>query len=106
MAGARALFIGDDHVAYATRDSDASVKLFEALGFTVKTYEWEFDKLNVFVAKLVSQDNHVTEWAESQGGSSILGQLLEDKETAVYHVCFKAMRPRGVRCRARSVEPR
>lgn len=31
-AGARALFFGDDHVEYATRGSDASVKLFEALG--------------------------------------------------------------------------
>lgn len=90
MADDRELFIGYDHVAYATRDTDASVKLFEALGFTVKIYKREIDKFNVFVTKLVSADSHVAELVESRGGASVVGQVLDDeKEAAVYHVCFK-----------------
>ncbi|WP_338871368.1 VOC family protein [Myxococcus stipitatus] len=89
MADDGALFIGYDHIAYATRDTDASVKLFEALGFTVKIYKQEIDKFNVFVTKLVSQDHHVAELVESRGGPSVVTELLGDKETAVYHVCFK-----------------
>ena len=85
----QSLFIGYDHVAYATRDTDASVKVFEALGFTVKIYKQELEKFNVYVTKLVSSANHVAELVEPREGPNVVSKVLEDKETAAYHVCFR-----------------
>lgn len=85
------LFGGFDHVAYATRDTDGTVRVLGELGFEVKIYKEELKKFNVYVTKLVSTENprDVAEVVEPLEGNSVVSRLLADKEAAVYHTCFR-----------------
>jgi aminocarboxycyclopropane-forming enzyme len=85
----RELFIGYDHVAYATRDTDATVKLLEVLGFAVKIHRQELDKFNVYVTKMMLNGGAVAEIVEPRGERSAVSKVLADKESSVYHACFK-----------------
>jgi 4-hydroxyphenylpyruvate dioxygenase-like putative hemolysin len=82
-------FVGYDHVAYATRDTDATVKLLEALGFTVKIYKEKIEKFNVYVTKMVSKAKHVAEIVEPVSSPSVVSELLGDRDATVYHTCFQ-----------------
>ena len=73
------LFTGYDHVAYATRDTDATVKVLEALGFTLKIYKEEIKKFNVYITKLVSERGHVAEVVEPVSSPSVVSDLLGDR---------------------------
>lgn len=83
------IFVGYDHVAYATRDTDATVKILEALGFTVKIYKEQIEKFNVYVTKMVSKAGTVAEIVESVSFPSVVSELLGDRNAIVYHACFK-----------------
>lgn len=85
----RPLFAGFDHVAWASRDTDATVGLLQALGFEVRVYKQPLDKFNVYVTKLMAASGHVAEVIEPRGPGSVVSRLLEHQEAAVYHVCFR-----------------
>jgi 4-hydroxyphenylpyruvate dioxygenase-like putative hemolysin len=95
------LSTGYDHVAYATKDTDATVKLLTTLGFTVKIYKQEIEKFNVFITKMVSRDNHVAEIVEPRGAPSVVSKLLDGNEATIYHACFKTDDFEGARERLR-----
>ena len=82
------LFSGYDHVAYATRDTDATVKVLQELGFTVKIYKEEISKFNVYVTKLVSE-SQVAEVVEPISAPSVVSDLLSERDATVYHTCFR-----------------
>ena len=83
------IFIGYDHVAYATRDTDATVKILEELGFTVEIYKKKIEKFNVYITKMISNAEHVAEIVEPISSSSVVSELLGNRKTTVYHTCFK-----------------
>jgi catechol 2,3-dioxygenase-like lactoylglutathione lyase family enzyme len=85
------LFGGFDHIAYATRDTDATVRLLKELGFEVRFYKEPLDKFGVRITKMVSVDDprHVAEVVEPVNASSVVGKVLADREAAVYHTCFR-----------------
>ncbi len=83
------VFAGFDHVAWASRDTDATVRLLTALGFVVRIYKQPLDKFGVFVTKLTADTGHVAEVIEPRGPNSVVSKLLEEHEAAVYHVCFR-----------------
>jgi aminocarboxycyclopropane-forming enzyme len=85
----RELSMGYDHVAYATKDTDATVKILSALGFTVKIYKQEIDKFNVFITKMVSSGHDIVEIVEPRAASSVVTRLLGENQAAIYHACFK-----------------
>ena len=82
------LFIGFDHVAYATRDTDATVKVLEQLGFTLRIYKREIQRFNVYITKMISHDKSVAEVVEPITSPSVVSALLKDREATVYHSCF------------------
>jgi len=86
-----ALFIGFDHVAYATRDTDATLKVLTALGFELKIYKQVLEKFNAYVTKVVSATNpgHVVEIVEPLGERSSVSALLRENEATIYHSCFR-----------------
>src|SRR5947199_7459883 len=84
------LFTGYDHVAYATRDTDATVTVLRALGFAVTIYKQELARFKVFITKLVSAAGHVAEVVEPTGPGSVVSGVLADRAAAVYHTCFRA----------------
>src|SRR3954447_2529313 len=83
------LFIGFDHVAYATRDTDGTVTLLEQLGFTLKIYKREIEKFNVYITKMISSNNHVAEIVEPISSPSVVSAILGGQEATVYHTCFR-----------------
>jgi aminocarboxycyclopropane-forming enzyme len=85
------LFIGYDHVAYATRDTDATVKVLEQLGFSLKIYKEELKRFNVYVTKLVSGDaaQNVAEVVEPISAPSAVSNLVGDRDSMLYHACFR-----------------
>jgi aminocarboxycyclopropane-forming enzyme len=85
------LFIGYDHVAYATRDTDATVEILEQLGFSLKIYKEELKKFNVYVTKLVSGGGAecVAEVVEPISSQSAVSGLIGDRGSMVYHACFR-----------------
>jgi len=85
----RDLFIGYDHVAYASRDTDATVKLLEVLGFDVKIYKKDLDKFNVHVTKMTLPSGPVAEIVEPRGERSAVSKVLEGRDASVYHACFR-----------------
>ena len=85
----RELFTGYDHVAYATHDTNAAVKLLEALGFSVKVYRRELDRFNVVVTKLTLPGGAVAELVEPRGERSAVGQVLAAHGASVYHACLR-----------------
>ena len=82
------LFIGFDHVAYATRDTDATVRLLEQLGFILKIYKREIPKFNVYITKMMSCNSHVAEIVEPISSPSVVSALLTGRDATVYHSCF------------------
>ena len=86
-----ALFIGFDHVAYATRDTDATLKVLAALGFELKIYKQVLQKFNAYVTKVVSGTNleHVVEIVEPISDPSAVSGLLRENEATIYHSCFR-----------------
>ncbi len=83
------LFIGYDHIAYVTKDTDATVKLLGALGFTLKIYKQEIEKFNAYITKMVSVRQEVAEIVEPSGPKSVVSRLLESTDANVYHTCFR-----------------
>lgn len=83
--------VGFDHVAFATRDTDATIKVLSALGFAVKIYKQRIDSFNVLITKLVAGTNeqNVAEIVEPCGPRSVVSQLLVGREASVYHSCFR-----------------
>jgi aminocarboxycyclopropane-forming enzyme len=83
------LFIGYDHVAYATRDTDATVKLLSLMGMELRVYKQPLDRFGCLITKMVSGDD-VAEIVEPQPGeASVVSRLLGDKDATVYHTCFR-----------------
>jgi 4-hydroxyphenylpyruvate dioxygenase-like putative hemolysin len=83
------LFQGYDHVAYATRNTDATVKILEALGFTLKIYKQQIEKFNVYISKMVSSTGHVAEIVEPIGARSVVSDILKEQDATVYHTCIR-----------------
>jgi len=83
------LAIEYDHVAYATTDTDATVKILSTLGFTLKIYKQEIDSFNVFITKMVSSQRDVVEIVEPRGASSVVSRLLARTPATIYHACFR-----------------
>ena len=82
---------GFDHVSYATRDTDATIAVFRALGFDVRVYKEAQDDFDVVISKMVSPGGDVIEIVEPRGEESTVGRLLRDhkQQTMVYHACFR-----------------
>ena len=91
-----------DHVAYATRDTDATVKVLSMLGFTLKIYKQEIDKFNVFITKMVSDGNDVVEIVEPKGSPSVVSNLLGENQATIYHACFRTQDFHGAREKLRN----
>ena len=83
------LFIGFDHVAYATHDTDATVRLLELMGFQLKFYKEPLDRFGCYITKMLSGED-VAEIVEPRPGeSSVVSRLLEGRDATVYHTCFR-----------------
>jgi 4-hydroxyphenylpyruvate dioxygenase-like putative hemolysin len=82
------LVTGYDHVAYATRNTDATVALLTTLGFVLAIYKRKIDRFNVYITKMVSAAGHVAEIVEPSGPRSVVSGILENTEATVYHACF------------------
>ena len=85
----RELFTGYDHIAYATRDTDASIKLLEALGFEVKVHRQVIERFNVYMTKMVLNGGPVAELIEPCGERSAVSRVVADKQASVYHACYR-----------------
>ena len=85
------VFAGFDHVSYATRDTDATVAVFRALGFELRNYKELQDDFDVLISKMVSPGGDVIEIVEPRGADNPVGKLLRDQnqQTMVYHTCFR-----------------
>lgn len=83
------LFIGYDHIAYATRETDPTVKVLEELGFVLKIYKQQLNKFDIYITKMVSPRQEVAEIVEPRGPKSVVSELLNDTEATVYHTCFR-----------------
>jgi 4-hydroxyphenylpyruvate dioxygenase-like putative hemolysin len=84
------LVTGYDHVAYATKNTDATVALLQLLGFAVAIYKKKLDRFNVYITKMVSTAGHVAEIVEPAGAQSVVSAILRDTDATVYHACFRA----------------
>jgi 4-hydroxyphenylpyruvate dioxygenase-like putative hemolysin len=87
---AEELFLGYDHIAYATQDTDATVKLLQELGFQVGIHKADLGKFKARITKMVSGAGDVAEIVEPTNSSSVVSALLADRGATVYHTCFRA----------------
>lgn len=81
--------IGYDHIAYATKNTDETMKLLETLGFTLIVYKGVIHKFNAYITKMASSSGQVAEIVEPIGPSSVVSEFLKDKSAGVYHTCFR-----------------
>jgi methylmalonyl-CoA/ethylmalonyl-CoA epimerase len=86
---AEQLFRGYDHIAYATRNTDGTVALLEALGFSVGIHQQPLDKFKVRITKMVSPAGEVAEIVEPTSPSSVVSGFLAERGATVYHTCFR-----------------
>jgi 4-hydroxyphenylpyruvate dioxygenase-like putative hemolysin len=83
------LVSGYDHVAYATKNTDATVALLQSLGFAVTIYKEKLDRFDVYITKMVSRSGHVAEIVEPLGARSAVSAVLQTMDATVYHTCFR-----------------
>ncbi len=78
-----------DHVAFATKNSDASMKIFSILGFDTALYRRQkIDRFNVLISKLSAPGGQVVELVEPIGLGSVVDRVLQDKDASIYHGAF------------------
>jgi aminocarboxycyclopropane-forming enzyme len=82
---------GLDHIAYATRDADATTRILAALGFEVAIHRQPVDRFGVAVTKTIAVDHadSVVELVEPRGPRSAVHALVQRHPCALYHACFR-----------------
>ncbi|MCG7540025.1 hypothetical protein EXT48_06390 [Pseudoalteromonas sp. CO348] len=82
---------GVDHVAYATRNTDSTLKLFSLLGFETVIYKKEIVPLNIYATKMKNSKGDVLELVESLDISkrSPIDEVLKNEDCCIYHICFR-----------------
>lgn len=80
---------GIDHIAYASRDTDKTAKVFAIFSFEIAIYKKRIDKFNIYVSKLINGNSDVVEIVEPYSSPNPVASLLNKTECAIYHVCYK-----------------
>jgi hypothetical protein len=79
-----------DHVSYATRNTDASAAAFRGLYPRIDVYRALEPSQNVFYTYLGSEVfDHRIELVEPAAPASPVARLIEDRETALYHLSYR-----------------
>lgn len=80
---------GIDHVAYASRDTDKTAKMFAIFSFKIVIYKKKINKFNILVSKLKNDKGDVIEIVEPYASPNPVTSLLHKAECVVYHICYK-----------------
>lgn len=78
-----------DHVAFATKFTDESSKVFHILGFeNVLFYRQPIEKFDVYITKLQSNGGQLIELVEPISSTSVISKLLTNQSATIYHSAF------------------
>lgn len=80
---------GCDHVAYATRNTDATISLLRTLGFSPVIYKRPLERFGVLVSKLGSLRGDLVEVVEPISDRSSVSRLLRTQSATLYHAAFR-----------------
>ncbi|AOI76840.1 MULTISPECIES: VOC family protein [unclassified Burkholderia] len=80
---------GCDHIAYATRDADATIRLLEMLGFSTVVYKQPLERFGVSISKMMSPRGDIVEIVEPASPTSSVSRLLAHASTVLYHAAFR-----------------
>lgn len=80
---------GCDHIAYATRDTDATIRLLEMLGFRTVIYKQPLERFGVSISKLMSSRGDIVEVVEPLSQGSSVSRLLAQSSATIYHAAFR-----------------
>jgi Glyoxalase/Bleomycin resistance protein/Dioxygenase superfamily len=79
-----------DHISYATRDTDASIRAFRPLYDQVEVYRALEPSQRVYYSYLTSkQHGHRVELVEPASAQSPVERVLQGQALALYHVSYR-----------------
>ena len=78
------------HIAYATKSTDKSIEVFKYIYPNIIRYK-KLEKTQKIFYTYISNNNdtHKIELIEPAGNNSPVDNILGDKETILYHVCYE-----------------
>jgi hypothetical protein len=80
-----------DHISYAVRSTDESIKAFAAFYDKVDVYKYLEKGQNVLVTYLTSsRTGHRVELIEPAGKPNPVENMLKAMPSVLYHVCYRA----------------
>lgn len=81
---------GIDHISYAVRNTDETIKLLEIVGFNTELYRKPVEELGIYASKLMNSKSEVIELVEPMGNKpSPVDEMVSREKAVLYHVCFK-----------------
>ncbi|MCK4553674.1 VOC family protein [Candidatus Parcubacteria bacterium] len=79
-----------DHIAYAVKSTDETIKVFSAIYPIVTVYKCLEKNQNVFITYLSNKsETHKIELVEPAGNPNPVENILKSKDAVLYHLCYR-----------------